>query len=121
MFHWIKRRLWWMLLAIFIGGVSYAVKRGILFDDDCWSPNHEYFMVRKQSLWSAMFSQFGYEEGWVLVYDKYGNLVHRWDGDLTTQGGPFWTGNEVLILNKPEASLRLPTDAGEGDLNRICY
>ena len=121
MFHWIKRRLWWMLLAIFIGGVSYAVKRGILFDDDCWSPNHEYFMEVRESWLSKVFFSRDREEGWIFVYDKHGRLYHRYDGPLSKLGGPWWLGKKILIMNKPEAMLELPTDAGDSRLKGVCF
>ncbi|WP_157160286.1 hypothetical protein [Cupriavidus sp. BIS7] len=113
---------WYLLAVATLIGLSISIgKRGILYDDDCWSPNHEYFMVRKQTLFSALFSRYGDEEGWILIYDKYSNFVHRWDGGLSGYGGPWWLGKKVVIMNEPQATLILPTDGGDGDLNRICY
>jgi hypothetical protein len=118
---WLKQRWCLVLAAACVGLAIPAFKRGVSFGDDCWSPNHEYFMVRKQTLLSALFSRLGDEEGWILVYDKYGKLLHRWDGGLSGYGGPWWLGKKVVFMNEPQATLLLPTDGGDGNLDRICY
>ncbi|WP_157160285.1 hypothetical protein [Cupriavidus sp. BIS7] len=121
MFRWIRRRWYLLLAAALVGIFIHLSKRGVLYDDDCWSPNHEFFMVRKQTVASALLSRRGDENGWVLIYDKHGNLVHRWDGDLSTEGGPFWSGDAVNILNQPQALLPLPVDGGDSDRIHLCY
>ncbi|AZG13037.1 MULTISPECIES: hypothetical protein [Cupriavidus] len=120
-FRWLLRVLPWLVFYICFGFVVFKFQRGVPYDDDCWSPNHEYFMVRKESLVSSWTWRHEDREGWVLIYDKYGNLVHRWDGALNTEGGPWWFGTEVHIFNKPQATLHLPTDAGMSDFHRLCY
>jgi len=121
MWRWIKQVAPWLMLYAVVGLGAFITKQGILYDDDCWSPNHEYFLVRKQTLLSFMIDRRSDAEGWMLFYDKYGNLVHRWDGDLRTDGGPWWHGNSVVILNQPQAQLRLPSDAGEAEFGRVCH
>ncbi len=121
MFIWLRRHWFWAALLLGVGAIAYKSRQGVPLGKACWSPNHEYFMVRRQALTSTLYSEPGFEIGWVLIYDKHGNVVHRWDGELNPAGGPFWRGKSVTITSQPEASLDLPTDGGEGDLNRNCY
>lgn len=117
--RWIKRKPWWSIPLGLLLGIGYVFNQGIPWDDNCWSPNHEYYIVRKESVMSALWSGFGFEYGWVLIYDKHHNLLHRRDIDLNIQGGPFWRGD--LLRMWGQEPFRLPTNGGEGDFQRICY
>ncbi|MDT6962177.1 MULTISPECIES: hypothetical protein [unclassified Cupriavidus] len=121
MWRYLRRLLPWAFLYICFGFAVFKFQRGAPYDDECWSPNHEYFMVRRESLVSSWTSRHGDRDGWVLIYDKYGKLLHRWDGGLSSEGGPWWSGTAIHFFNEPQATLDLPTDAGRTDLVRLCY
>lgn len=121
MCRWLSRHWPVLLLVAWPLLLLYFIKAGTAYREDCWSPNREYFMVMRQSWISKVFYSWDRKEGWILVYDKYGNFHHRYDGSLSPHGGPFWLGNEILINTDPGALLKLPTDAGEGGLRFACY
>ena len=75
----------------------------------------------RESWLSKVFFSRDREEGWIFVYDKHGRLYHRYDGPLSKLGGPWWLGKKILIMNKPEAMLELPTDAGDSRLKGVCF
>ncbi|WP_153946346.1 hypothetical protein [Cupriavidus sp. U2] len=118
---WRKRS--WLLAALLLGAsvVAYNSRQGVPLGGNCWSPNGEYFLVRRQTLTSAVISEPDFETGWILIFDKYGNLIHRWDGSLHPAGGPFWDDDAVIVGGVDGAVLPLPTAAGNGDLARRCY
>jgi len=121
MYRWIRRSCP-VLLLVTVPLLVFGVGRlGIPHGEKCWSPNHEYFMEMRESWLSKVFFSRDREEGWIFVYDKHGRLYHRYDGPLSKLGGPWWLGKKILIMNKPEAMLELPTDAGDSRLKGVCF
>ncbi len=117
---WRKRKWWWLSLLLLVVGLGIGLQRGVSFGSQCWSPNHEYYIVRKESLLSAVLARMGDEHGWLLIYDKHGNLLHRWDAELNVHGGgPYWLGKSVILPN--DGIFHLPISGGDGGLRRICF
>lgn len=57
----------------------------------CYSPNHEYYVVRYQSLIRALMPiAFEPAFGTAKLYDKPGNLLHAGQTLLGFQAGPNW-------------------------------
>lgn len=57
----------------------------------CYSPNHEYYIVRYQSLIRALMPiAFEPAFGAAKLYDKSGNLLHAGQTLLGFQAGPNW-------------------------------
>jgi hypothetical protein len=68
-------------------------------DEICYSPNHEYYIVRLQTPFSALFSSDPlYTIGTAKLYDKSGKLLYKGKTLLDGEAGPMWAGAEI---NKP--------------------
>jgi len=113
----IERKWWW---GIPLAPLGYLFHQRILWDEDCWSPNHEYYIVRKESPLSWAFSRVESKYGWFLVFDKTGRLLYRWDDDLNIHVGvPYSLGDSVVLTNV--GHFDLPTDGGRDGTHRSCF
>jgi hypothetical protein len=85
----------------------------------CYSPNHEFYVVRKISVFTYIASGFEAELGdigTVKLYNKAGNLLYVARGvSVYGEGGPHWHAkaypsdkNELSYFGDPGFSFELP-------------
>ncbi|WP_130393681.1 hypothetical protein [Cupriavidus agavae] len=77
--------------------------------------------MTRESWLSKVFFTRDREEGWILVFDKYGHLHHRYEGSIAQFGGPSWFKDSVIITADPGAVITLPTDAVGNGPDRRCF
>lgn len=56
----------------------------------CYSPNREYYVVRLQSPFHALFTDSLYAEGTAKLYDKSGKQLYTAQTSLSSRDGPMW-------------------------------
>ncbi|MDR2924535.1 MAG: hypothetical protein LBU76_01020 [Azoarcus sp.] len=95
----------------------------------CYSPNHEYYVLRWQSPWSATTDQL-HVKGTAKLYDKTGKLLYSSKTDLSEEFGPIWgdysDGRSVVFYGgteEPGWGYDLPSSPGHDYSmpNRKCY
>lgn len=63
----------------------------------CYSPNHEYYIVRYQSLVRALLPlTFEPAFGTAILYDKLGKRLYSGKTFLDFQAGPLWGGGTTV-------------------------
>ena len=68
--------------------VTYA--NGRTDEARCYSPNHEYYVVRSQTPFNALVADPLYVEGTAKLYDKTGTLLYKAKTLLSGMSGPMW-------------------------------
>lgn len=103
----------------------------------CYSPNHEYYIVRLQTPFRALMRISLDPIGTAKLYDKTGNLLYQGKAWLDFQGGPKWSRGLSAQGDKPVAYFMdldgedtgdgwmyyLPSSPGEyhGKLEKHCF
>jgi hypothetical protein len=59
-------------------------------EERCYSPNHEYYVVRLQTPFNALVADPLYVRGTAELYDKTGRLLYSGKTDLDYDAGPTW-------------------------------
>jgi hypothetical protein len=80
----------------------------------CYSPSGEYYILRRQSLFNAMFfSPQDRVYGTARLYNKNGKLLYSEKTILSSEFGPHWFGNSVAYFGTlPEWYFKPPTPTG---------
>lgn len=68
--------------------VTYTASQ--LGEERCYSPNHEYYVVRLQTPFNALVADPLYVRGTAKLYDKAGKLLYSGKTDLDDGAGPTW-------------------------------
>jgi hypothetical protein len=117
-------------VCFFLDWVKYPIYEDAI--DYCYSPNHEYYVVRRQSWWNSKFDQT-YVRGTAKLYDKTGKLLYSDKTYLSLEAGPWWVddaaGKRPSVVyqstEKPGWGYDLPSSPGidysVGQNNRKCY
>jgi hypothetical protein len=79
----------------------------------CYSPNHEYYIVRYESIVSHKFIRRNEVLGTAKLYNKEGKLLYSAKALLDLEYGPFWFGDSVAYFASPEWYFKTPTPTGE--------
>jgi hypothetical protein len=63
-------------------------------DEICYSPNHEYYIVRLQTPFNALFNDTLYTVGTAKLYDKHSKLLYKGKAYLSMDAGPNWVAGQ---------------------------
>jgi hypothetical protein len=97
------------------------------FDDDdsrCYSPNHEFYVLGKISVYTSFMSNFIpslRHKGTAKLYDKTGKLLFSVKGVDLYNGGPYWPSRwpkntEVQFGNIHDMfGFKLPSSPGDSE------
>jgi hypothetical protein len=84
-------------------------------DGRCYSPNHEYYIVRLQTPFNRLEDQL-YVHGTAKLYDKMGKLLYSGRTWLSGEAGPSWvdSGNSSSVHFQGDDNwiFSLPTPPG---------
>jgi len=78
----------------------------------CYSPNHEYYIKKYQTVAESIRDHDLNAEGTVIVYDKTGRELHRGKSNLSEMYGPVWSSNsngEIYMLGIGDFVVKLPS------------
>lgn len=99
----------------------------------CYSPNHQYYIVRLQTPLRSAFPLESDVKGTAKLFDRSGTLLFSGTARLDFDAGPWWggaqteRGEEYSVLFQSTASenrawlASLPADPGKADVLRRCY
>ncbi|MDR1662129.1 MAG: hypothetical protein LBR95_06855 [Azoarcus sp.] len=80
----------------------------------CHSPNREYYVLRYQSVFDAIFLKRWHVYGTAKLYSKDGKLLYSERALLSMEYGPYWFGNSVAYFGRePDWYYKTPTPTGE--------
>jgi hypothetical protein len=83
----------------------------------CYSPNGEYYILRYQSLFSALLPQ-RQARGTAKLYNKNGKFLSSGKTVLDLEFGPIWGGSTVGYFDSsPDWDYKTPTPTGTSTLN----
>ncbi|MDR2925323.1 MAG: hypothetical protein LBU76_05170 [Azoarcus sp.] len=87
----------------------------------CYSPNHDYYIKRYQTVAESLTDQL-YAEGKAELYSKSGKLLYTGKTFLSMEVGPYWDFKSVYFLGGYDWHVLLPTSTGVLlDRNRGCF
>jgi len=79
----------------------------------CYSPNHEYYIKRYQTIYESGFDPL-YTKGIAILYNKNGKRLYKGTAYLSEMFGPHWDGNVVFFEGAGENFYtHLPSSSGE--------
>jgi hypothetical protein len=102
-------------------------------DKRCYSPNHEYYIVRLQTPFDALAADSLYVSGTAKLYDKSDALLYTGRTLLSGESGPRWYGglpgatpSVVFVGNDHKTNpngwaFDLPGSPGQLDRAKNCY
>ena len=97
----------------------------------CYSPNHEFYITRHQTLWQAMTTRPPGDLGTARLYDG-SNKIYEKETFINEEFGPQWlSGFDDDPTNSPKVfyqglavpgwTFDLPAYPGKSDPNISCY
>ena len=98
----------------------------------CYSPNHEYYIVRLQTPFNALVADSVHVSGTAKLYDKSGTMLYQGETLLSAQFGPEWgvglgrAGDKysVFFLGRDDGEewgVELPTSPGDPSPLKKCH
>jgi len=108
----------WVYFYFFLDWVTYPSYYDKTVENSpeerCYSPNFQYYIIRKQTPFDYHFSMDNVS-GTSTLYDASGKKLYSAKADLDEDNGPIWARSSVYYLGANDWSYRLPTKPGRGD------